>query len=729
MSVAIPKIYVTIETDGGTLNATGEAIHTKFTKPVTASIGDFQLRIAHGSGSKFGKYSDANVFKNVSIWLGSVTTGSSKLFSGKIDTFKSEFDPSGGYIVNFTGRDLGEALFRHQISKNYYGYNSFYPSPRRGCDSGSYDVYSLENYTGSATDSSTTITVGTHASGSLFHVKSYAEINDSFGTSLPGLYGTGSITTTPITATGSDFEINLKLINGSAFAHSGKMYAQLFICDDTGSMTNPVALSSWYGGTVIDFPAGGNFVATDTILINLPYFAVENKFLYLQMVWKVTTAGTDATSGVKVEWAQSSYLNIPADTGLATNVVVSILSGSGINTGSNFPWNDEPLTQSYNKKKAFDAIREISDIVNWDFNVDVTGSLQAWTRRTHTNNGLLQTGSNIFRFAHLKDVDAVFNSITVLGAAESMVPFDGDWWTEGSGSGWVATSGSITESYTKISLGSKVGARYLNVEPDSGWVVIGHPISPIQDVEGAELHFYMANTYDGPGNIAIKQVRLKGAQDSESYFYSNIKDTGTPSNVWGADNSYSLGPDNITGSVKAGDWVKKGQPTWNIGYVEFYMQCGIDVSDVFIEGLRIGPLRWSGSAIDVTSTGSYGLRPYEEESDYFHSNTECQDRADYLLARMKDPPNQYQILTTGSEGINAGDRIYLLLPSEGVTSQTYYDVIEIEHEFTAPDGFTTELMLSDSQYIRDVSLLKSYGVLRAFASKDIDVALRGDKRW
>lgn len=730
MSVAVPKIYVTVETDGGTIDSTGEAIHTKFSKPVTASIGGFELRIAHGSGSNFGKYSDANVFKNVDIWLGSVNTGSSKIFSGKVDTFKSESSPDGGYVVNIAGRDLGEALFRHLVSKNYSGYTSLYLSLRRGCDSGGYDVYALENYTGSATDSSTLITVGTTGSGALFRVKPYATINTSFGTDLPGFFGTGSVSTTPITATGSDYEIHFKVINASAYAHSGKMYAQLYIVDDTGSMTNPVALSSWYGGTTIDFPAGGNFAVNDTILINLPYFAVENKYLYLQMVWKVTTSGSHADAGVKVEFSQNTFVNVPSDLGLTTNVIIDILSGSGISTGS-LPWDDTPISPTYNKKKAFDAIREISDIVNWDFNVDTSGLLQAWTRRTHTNDGLLQTGSNIFKFSHMKDVGTVANDITVFGALESAIPADGDAWTEFSGTGWQTISGSLTESLgvgDVCPISPKVGSKILSADFDSGFLLFGHPISPVQNVEGAELHFYMAYVFDGPGNIAIKQIRLKGSSGSDEYFYADIKDKGGL-NTWSADNVYALSSTNITGSAAGGDWIKKGSPTWNIGYVEFFLEAGVDVSNIYLDGLKIGPLRWSGSASDATSTGSYGLRPYTEQCDDLHSNGECLSRATYLLARLKDPPNQYQVLTSGSEGINPGDRIQLFLPCEGMGEETYYDVIELQHTFDAPDGFITELMLSDSQYIRDVTLLKEYGVLRAYGSKDIDVALRGDRRW
>jgi len=738
MSVNIPKVYLEITADDGTYALTSEVNSVKITKPVTAAIGDFQIRVPHGSGSIFTRYHDANVFKNVDIWLGTGVTGSSKIFSGKIDSFKSEFDPKAGYLITFTGRDLGEALFRHQVTKDYFGYTSLYPSPRRGTTSGGYDVYCLESYTGSVTNTATLVTVGTAVADSLFRVKPYATINASFGTSLPGFFGTGSVTTVPFTATGSDYEVHLKFINASAFAHSGKMYAQLYVVDDTGSMTNPVALSSWYGGTTIDFPSTENFVVDDTISINLPYFAVENKYIYLQMVWKVTTAGADATAGLKVEYAQNSFLNIPNDTGLATNVVVDILSGSGINTGSNFPWNDTPITQSYNKKKAFDAIREIDDIVNWDSIVDVTGSLQAWTRRTHTNNGLLQTGSNILKFSHMKDVDAVANNIRVYGAQESKIPSDGDYWTEylsGSEEGWSLVSGSLTEGKSVAALPARIGSKYLSGSTDdavSKWLIFRHVISPSLDLsnnETAKLLFYTAGGTIWSDAASIHQVRLKrSGSDEKNYFYAQLKAL-TGDTTW-TENSYDLGNKNVTGSVQPGDWVKEGNMNWaDVNYIEFYLwYTGVTAGPTFyVDGLYFGPTRWSGSAINATSTGSYGNRPYIEESDYFHSNDECQSRADYLLARMKDPPNQYQILTTGSEGINPGDRIYLLLPSEGVSSQTYYDIIELTHTFTAPDGFVTELMLSDAEKIRDVTLLKSYGVLRSYGKKDVDDALRGNR--
>lgn len=728
-----PKVYATIVADDQTYNLTTEINFLNLTLPVTTSIGSFELKIPHGALKDFSRYHDANVFKSVDIWLGTDSTGSAKKFSGKVDSFKGEFNAQSGYLIDFMGRDLGEALFRHKITKDYFGYTFLNPSKRRGSTTGGYDVYSLENFTGSIPDATTTINVGTTGSF-YFFVKPYAFINTPYGSDLPvAIEGTGSVTLFDFTTTGSQFELHLKLINSGSSAHSGYIVAKLRFVDDTGSLANPTALTGWATGSTIDFPAFPNYVLNDIIYLT----ATRNcptKFIELEMLWKCTVSGSDTDAGLQIEMSQGSFLKIPNDNGLATNVVNDILSGSGISTGS-VPWDDTPLTHSYYNEPAFNALRDIADIVSWDTKTDVNGLWQAWTRRSNTAGGTLQTGSNIIKFSRVKDVDNVKNNVSVRGAPEALFPYDGDWWTESSGSGWTLVSGSLTEGKNVSALPSVVGARYISGSSNdivSKWLIIRHTIDPslnLTNNENITLAFWTAGGTIWTNVDSIHQVRLKrDATDERNYFYAQLK-TLTGGTTW-TDNSFELGFGNVTGSSQAGDWTKIGNMNWqDIRCIEFYLwYTGITAGPTFyIDGLRFENLRFTGSAIDATSTGSYGNRPYEEISDYFHSYKECQDRAEEILSLGKYPMNQFTVLTTGSEAINGGDRIYLLLPSEGVTPATYYDVLEVNHMVSSQEGFVTNLTLGDRVEIRDVAQLQSYGIQRAYSKKDINDALKGKK--
>jgi hypothetical protein len=90
---------------------------------------------------------------------------------------------------------------------------------------------------------------------------------------------------------------------------------------------------------------------------------------------------------------------------------------------------------------------------------------------------------------------------------------------------------------------------------------------------------------------------------------------------------------------------------------------------------------------------------------------------------------QYKVRTTGSTHLLPGYVTQLQLPTEGLVNQTNFDILEASHTFTAPDGFITEVTLGDSIYVRDISELMDYGVLRSYSSKDLDNVARGNRYY
>ena len=741
MSVAVPKIYTTIEADDTTYSGSVDITQAKFSLPVTGAVGSFSLSVVHGSGSNFSKYNDLNVKKNVSIWLGTGATGSSPLFSGKSDTIHSKFDAEGGYVAVIEGRDLGEALFRHQVTKDYFGWTVANPSDAVGTNSGSYDVY-LMKFTGSIPyNDTTTINVRTADTGSLFHVKPFGFVNTSFGTDLPtDIYGTGSVTEFPVSAGVSVYlpiyQLVLKIMR-SGSAHTGHVLASLYSVDDTGSLSNRLYLSDWTSGSSIDFSTTP--MCIDTINIT-PYDSISGKYVYLELLWSVDVGGSAADAGLQLEWGSKSFLNIPNNDGWATSIVRDLLSGSGIVTGS-IVVNTTALSPSYVNKTAFSAIKEICDIIQSDFRVNPSGQLDLWARQSRTITGsLLKTGSNIFSIEKIEDGTNVKNIIAVYGAAESFIPSDGDRWTEFDPSGWVALTGSIIEptgSSPDDNLFPAVGSRYLGAwsgsGADAGRFQIQHLISPAIDFltsESPTLEFYLSIGYARLLSD-LAHVRLKRTSGGGDYFEATATAPTSAAN-WTL-NSFALGESNVTGSDRSGQWRRIGSINWSdIRYVD--IEGGIATPDngcptVRLDWFHFKGIRWSGSYRDETSIGDYGTGSYSEVSNYFHSDGECQNRATELGLKWKDPVIQYKVLTTGSTHLLPGYVTQLQLPTEGINNPNNCDILEVTHQFTAPDGFQTDVTLGDSIYVRDISELMDYGVLRSYSSKDLDNVARGNRYY
>ena len=109
MSISTSPVYYAEIYSGSTLKyVVDDILSIKMTKPVTTSIGGFEVVAAHGGttgGGQSGlsRYKDVQSFYDVWIWLGANNTGSSPIFIGKIDSIQTIYDSRQGYIAKFIG--------------------------------------------------------------------------------------------------------------------------------------------------------------------------------------------------------------------------------------------------------------------------------------------------------------------------------------------------------------------------------------------------------------------------------------------------------------------------------------------------------------------------------------------------------------------------------------------------------------------------------------------------
>ena len=514
------------------------------------------------------------------------------------------------------------------------------------------------------------------------------------------------------------------MLNSSAFGHSGRIWVKGWKTDDTGSLTNPSIIIPWANSSLITFPDSEDIVYDVDVNLTLSSNTeFTNKYIYIEMFWEVTTAGSDATAGLKIEETQNSCLDIPNNSGLATYIIMDLLSGSGITTGS-ITWNKTPITVSYNDTKCFDAIKEICGITGQDFYIDTGSRLQVFDRSANSTGITYRTGSNILSYKKNEDITSVKSDIFIKGAAESYLPWDGDYWTEHSGSGWNLTSGSdFKEAWTSTLVPTTiVGSKcVLGQNHTNYWLIFEHNIIPkinLIDDEFTRLNFW--GRIGGLSTFTTRKVRLK--KDSINYFEVSLKDPNAGQASDWTLMTYDLGAKNVTGSFHSGEWRQYGNLNWkDIQNIEFYCQGNNVGMLLYIDGLYFGPIRWTGSVSDPGTSGSFGYRPYTEISDYLHSNTECQLRAQEVMSGSNSPIKQIVILTTGSESLIPGYTAIVDIPSEGIN--TTFDMLEIQHMYDVRSGFLTELQLTDQKYIRDLSKLKSYGVQLWGDRQDISKAL------
>jgi hypothetical protein len=354
----------------------------------------------------------------------------------------------------------------------------------------------------------------------------------------------------------------------------------------------------------------------------------------------------------------------------------------------------------------FDLLQEISDYydaggsVTKDFYVyDNAGTATlGWKTRPIRTAGIstLTEGGNITTYNVTRSVEAVKNSITVYGKAESPLPSDRDLWTEDDSDppdNWSASEGSVTAEEA----GVKIGAHYVhglednvtnkaefkrvidrvtirNINKICFWERIAHP-----------LHTVPNNTF---------YLRLH-CPDNSNYYETPVTDTQIL--TWNFQD-FSIGPSQVydADDNPNGIWTPTGSPNWwDIQAIEFYALH--DAIDLFIDidGLYFFPERWSYTITDAASITAYGQRDLEVTDDNLHSDADCEVRAKTLLYQLKDMPIELDLTLKGDNNILVGDRIPVTLQYENL-SAVDFDVISVEQNMDIAGWVTKPKMVNNA---------------------------------
>jgi hypothetical protein len=725
MSVTVPATYIEVLTAYGT-PVIDDPLHLTVKLAVTNAIGSYEVRVPHQVMKDLSHYSSINTGNIMYIWLGNINTGSSPLISGPIDSLQSELTKNG-YVMTIQGRDYGSILMRNPITKTYHGYDQWHPEKTPYAGTSLTDIFTMDQ-TGSYTpNTETTVTIGVGGGvGDFFLILPYGESLPLVGDIHPPVFtglNCGWVSTGSVQCTGSDFSLQLKYVNASDYGHVGRLWARSFIDPD-----GTVALTPWTSGSTITFPDDANYVVTETIDLT-PYASVRpnGQPLLVQLIWEVTSYGSDATAGLALEMA-SALFSVPDDKSLPKNIIGDLLSGSSISMGA-CPFVDVALTRTFNKKSRFDCIKEVANVVGIDTYM-YADFLQAILRGSNTHSGIISTGS-LVTFKHIRDSGKLCNSATVFGAGETTVPSNPDLWTEYPSSGWQVTSGSITEGWYPTSPlpYARVGTRVLGAFADgANWITVGRPFDRVD--ENSKLNFWMCCN-PGGGVFFTKDIKLMETSGSENYFVAFIKATGTGGGFPQFQlNTYELGSDNVSGSTTSGDWFKHGEPSWdNIKYIEFACCTDLPNLSYVFDAVYFSGIKWSGSARDAGSISAYGLHEQQEISDFYHSDEQCVDRAQEIVDVGKGLVDQYILTISGDATYDAGELVGIQLPCEGVPTTSYLTALEVEHIISVDAGFQTVLTLGSGSTIRDPSLLNNFGLTASYWARDIKNAASGLKSY
>ena len=121
-----------------------------------------------------------------------------------------------------------------------------------------------------------------------------------------------------------------------------------------------------------------------------------------------------------------------------------------------------------------------------------------------------------------------------------------------------------------------------------------------------------------------------------------------------------------------------------------------DASNIFnritVYGAEIGEIPTIATASDTNSQTQYKVRDLKINDTNITTQTQAQARADYELARNKDPPTVGLVTSLGLPTIAPGEQIRVSDPLNGL-NPGYYEVFEFTHKFSNDDPFMTEIKI------------------------------------
>jgi hypothetical protein len=333
----------------------------------------------------------------------------------------------------------------------------------------------------------------------------------------------------------------------------------------------------------------------------------------------------------------------------------------------------------YENTPVIDILKHVAEsadnagTIGFDFRVAPDGKFEFFPSNSKTST--INLSEKIERSEYRKDIHRIRNKTIVYGATDKSVPSDKDVWTESltpADGSWSAVSGEISlDTGTKIKGSGSIktyatGLYYAScmftLESDKE---VNAELYPI-------LSFFIKreNTFNGNINVILHDVTDKSA----SHFF----EAGT--NEW-FQKQFRVGIANADmWSVESGfDWTK-------IKKIRF--DCWFDdtgTGSFWIDNMFFGGRSYSSTQGDNNSQNNYGLRELVEVDEELCSDTECEHRANALLAYLKDPTEYLTVQSTvidyGNTPILPGDKIHVNLPNENVDSD--FRILSVEYSVDA----------------------------------------------
>jgi len=193
------------------------------------------------------------------------------------------------------------------------------------------NIYGLDRWAGATEDWTTEVNIGSYPAGTYFVFTPYTTVTTG-QSSLPTtiqlkgwMYEVGAVAR-KLTCFEGRITARISVRNPTNLAHAGELYARLWVSDNP-DMSGAVPLTGWcYASVSFD----GTLNQTISVTINLDVnkgvgdaYAFRDKYLYIELAWKVTSPATNARVQVEANIGYS-YVYAPQIGGYGGFAFVSV---------------------------------------------------------------------------------------------------------------------------------------------------------------------------------------------------------------------------------------------------------------------------------------------------------------------------------------------------------------------------------------------------------------------
>ena len=157
-------------------------------------------------------------------------------------------------------------------------------------------------------DESTSIMSGKQASGNFFLAQPGQEVRTSTGTSLPTNCTGKGWRTQPLSMLVSEgtWQFSLRLVNLDQEGHSGNICVRIWKSANA-DLSGAIALTDWVESSKITFSSESPEIEK-MMWVPVPNADFKNEFMFVELGWKVESAGSSDSSGVKFQCSVASQI-------------------------------------------------------------------------------------------------------------------------------------------------------------------------------------------------------------------------------------------------------------------------------------------------------------------------------------------------------------------------------------------------------------------------------------